>query len=285
MTDKFGSQINELWANFGSDFTYPGNLPSYVEDYFEEQNNRVTLPAQTLPSHVQCLPQPGNFNMNIFLLLLLLLTHNIRKDLKYYMISRSFSTVPRSVRLVDITLWCVGSISTRHAWKRNRSIRVNILQKQDGCSSVSCLQPCCSRFFHGHLFRSGIKKKKKNIYARCKNTILWYRIIFYVFIKSYASKFIVSSNTFLNFRSTSSGRRLDPRRIPNVRHTVANFGRLPVSRFPRRSQFRVERIHVSSNYLRTELRHNACHASEQKTFPQACRLHNDRRLVFCTVDG
>lgn len=61
----------------------------------------------------------------------------------------SFSTVPRSVRLVDITLWCVGSISTRHAWKWNRSIRVNILQKQDGCSSVSCLQPCCSRFFMG----------------------------------------------------------------------------------------------------------------------------------------
>ena len=65
MTDKFGSQINELWANFGSDFTYPGNLPSYVEDYFEEQNSRVTLPARTLPSHVQCLPQPGNFNTNV----------------------------------------------------------------------------------------------------------------------------------------------------------------------------------------------------------------------------
>ncbi|XP_015432125.1 PREDICTED: lutropin-choriogonadotropic hormone receptor [Dufourea novaeangliae] len=61
MTDKFGSKINELWAKFGSDFTYPGNLPSYVEDYFDEQNNRVTLPAQTLPAHVQCLPQPGPF--------------------------------------------------------------------------------------------------------------------------------------------------------------------------------------------------------------------------------
>ncbi|XP_076279000.1 G-protein coupled receptor rickets isoform X1 [Lasioglossum baleicum] len=61
MTDKFGSQINELWANFGSDFTYPGNLPAYIEDYFEEQNSRVTLPPQTLPSRVQCLPQPGPF--------------------------------------------------------------------------------------------------------------------------------------------------------------------------------------------------------------------------------
>ena len=66
MTDKFGSQINELWANFGSDFTYPGNLPSYVEDYFEEQNSRATQPARTLPSHVQCLPQPGNSITSFF---------------------------------------------------------------------------------------------------------------------------------------------------------------------------------------------------------------------------
>lgn len=262
MTDKFGSQINELWANFGSDFTYPGNLPSYVEDYFEEQNNRVTLPAQT--SHVQCLPQPGNFNMNIFLLLLLfLLIHNIKKVLKYCMISRSFSTVPRSIRLVDITLWCVGSISTRHAWKWNRSIRVNILQKQDGCSSVSCLQPCCSRFFHGHLFRSGIKKKISMQDAK----IPFYGIeSFSTYLKSSSFKFITSNNTFVNFRSTSSGGRFDSRRIPNVRHTVANFRWLSVSRFSRRSQFGVKRIHVSSNYFRTELRHNACHASEQKTF-------------------
>ncbi|CAL7952107.1 unnamed protein product [Xylocopa violacea] len=62
MTDKFGSQINELRANFGTDpGTYPGNLSSYVEDYFEEQSSRAMIPAQTLPSHVQCRPQPGPF--------------------------------------------------------------------------------------------------------------------------------------------------------------------------------------------------------------------------------
>ncbi|KAK0162554.1 hypothetical protein PV327_006322 [Microctonus hyperodae] len=62
LSKKFGSQMNELWDNFGSDFTYPGNLPAYVEDYFEDQIGKMTLPsAQTLPTHVQCLPQPGPF--------------------------------------------------------------------------------------------------------------------------------------------------------------------------------------------------------------------------------
>ncbi|XP_016913919.1 lutropin-choriogonadotropic hormone receptor isoform X2 [Apis cerana] len=53
----WNSSFTDIWPQLN--FTYPGNLPSYVEDYFEEQNNRVTLPAQT--SHVQCLPQPGPF--------------------------------------------------------------------------------------------------------------------------------------------------------------------------------------------------------------------------------
>ncbi|KAL6259334.1 hypothetical protein P5V15_009249 [Pogonomyrmex californicus] len=62
LTDKFGSQINELWANFGSDFTYPGNLPSYVEDYFENLDDRTTSATRTLvSSRIQCLPQPGPF--------------------------------------------------------------------------------------------------------------------------------------------------------------------------------------------------------------------------------
>ncbi|XP_076642926.1 G-protein coupled receptor rickets isoform X2 [Halictus rubicundus] len=55
----WNSSFSDIWPQLN--FTYPGNLPSYVEDYFEEQNSRVTLPAQTLPSRVQCLPQPGPF--------------------------------------------------------------------------------------------------------------------------------------------------------------------------------------------------------------------------------
>lgn len=153
MTDKFGSQINELWANFGSDFTYPGNLPSYVEDYFEEQNSRATQPARTLPSHVQCLPQPGNSITSSFSDIRELFNHSITKSLKYFAIYRSFSTLPGSLRLVDSTLWCMGSISARHAWEWNCSVRVNILQEQDGCPTISRLQPCSSWPFYGHLSR------------------------------------------------------------------------------------------------------------------------------------
>ncbi|EZA47997.1 Lutropin-choriogonadotropic hormone receptor [Ooceraea biroi] len=61
LTDKFGSHINELWAKFGSDFTYPGNLPSYVEDYFEDVDGRRTPTTRRTPSRIQCLPQPGPF--------------------------------------------------------------------------------------------------------------------------------------------------------------------------------------------------------------------------------
>ncbi|XP_071567129.1 uncharacterized protein Rk isoform X2 [Temnothorax nylanderi] len=61
LTDKFGSRINELLANFGSDFTYPGDLASYVEDYFENLNGRTTSTGRTTPSRIQCLPQPGPF--------------------------------------------------------------------------------------------------------------------------------------------------------------------------------------------------------------------------------
>lgn len=57
MSKKFGTQINELWDNFGSDFTYPGNLPAYVEEYFEDQEKQQNdLP----PGRIQCLPAPGN---------------------------------------------------------------------------------------------------------------------------------------------------------------------------------------------------------------------------------
>ncbi|XP_073994058.1 G-protein coupled receptor rickets isoform X3 [Rhodnius prolixus] len=60
LSKKFGTQINQLWDNFGTDFTYPGNLPAYVEEYFEEQeyNNKQTDPP---PAKIQCLPTPGPF--------------------------------------------------------------------------------------------------------------------------------------------------------------------------------------------------------------------------------
>lgn len=59
LSKKFGTQINELWDSFGSDFTYPGNLPAYVEEYFEEQEN--SKQTDTPPGRIQCLPTPGPF--------------------------------------------------------------------------------------------------------------------------------------------------------------------------------------------------------------------------------
>lgn len=83
----------------------------------------------------------------------------LKKSLKYFAIYRSFSTLPGSLRLVDSTLWCMGSISACHAWEWNCSVRVNILQEQDGCPTISRLQPCSSRLFYGHLSRFDYLKK------------------------------------------------------------------------------------------------------------------------------
>lgn len=62
LSKKFGSQINELWDSFGQDFTYPGNLPAYVEEYFEEETSPTkSLNGDIKPGSVQCLPLPGEY--------------------------------------------------------------------------------------------------------------------------------------------------------------------------------------------------------------------------------
>ncbi|XP_059618054.1 lutropin-choriogonadotropic hormone receptor isoform X2 [Phlebotomus argentipes] len=63
LSKKFGPQINELWDSFGSDFTYPGNLPAYVEEYFEEDNVAPTrnFAPEIMTGAIQCLPLPGPF--------------------------------------------------------------------------------------------------------------------------------------------------------------------------------------------------------------------------------
>lgn len=61
LSKKFGNQINELWDSFGQDFTYPGNLPAYVEEYFEEETSTKLFNGDFKPGSVQCLPLPGPF--------------------------------------------------------------------------------------------------------------------------------------------------------------------------------------------------------------------------------
>lgn len=63
LSKKFGTEINDLWDNFGSDFTYPGNLPAYVEEYFEEQDSKFGN-SEHLAGKIQCLPLPGT---NVFI--------------------------------------------------------------------------------------------------------------------------------------------------------------------------------------------------------------------------
>lgn len=52
-----------MLESFGTDFTYPGNLPAYVEEYFEEETfpTRPFTSADMGPGSVQCLPLPGPF--------------------------------------------------------------------------------------------------------------------------------------------------------------------------------------------------------------------------------
>lgn len=58
LSKKFGTQVNDLWDSFGTDFTYPGNLPSYMEEYFEEQQLEGKL-QDFMSSKIKCLPLPG----------------------------------------------------------------------------------------------------------------------------------------------------------------------------------------------------------------------------------
>uniref|UniRef100_A0A146LLJ9 Leucine-rich repeat-containing G-protein coupled receptor 6 n=4 Tax=Lygus hesperus TaxID=30085 RepID=A0A146LLJ9_LYGHE len=59
LSKKFGPHITQLLDGFGNDFTYPGNLPAYVEEYFEEQE--MTKQNDLPPGRIHCLPTPGPF--------------------------------------------------------------------------------------------------------------------------------------------------------------------------------------------------------------------------------
>ncbi|KAI8121074.1 Lutropin-choriogonadotropic hormone receptor, partial [Lucilia cuprina] len=86
LSKKFGTQMHDIWDNFGQDFTYPGNIPTYMEEYFDEDavatgtgGNTPTGTAPTFagsfgggglfatigsehtPGSIQCLPMPGPF--------------------------------------------------------------------------------------------------------------------------------------------------------------------------------------------------------------------------------
>ncbi|XP_053959378.1 uncharacterized protein LOC128863964 [Anastrepha ludens] len=81
LSKKFGNQMHDIWDNFGQDFNYPGNIPTYVEEYFEEDGTGTTtssagvassfagfstglfgtIDTDIAPGSIQCLPMPGPF--------------------------------------------------------------------------------------------------------------------------------------------------------------------------------------------------------------------------------
>ncbi|CAG9766983.1 unnamed protein product [Ceutorhynchus assimilis] len=65
ITKSFGSKFEAIWENIRSDFTYPGNFPSYMEEYISEEDLPVRFPGDSLlteiPGKIQCLPLPGPF--------------------------------------------------------------------------------------------------------------------------------------------------------------------------------------------------------------------------------
>ncbi|XP_073823603.1 G-protein coupled receptor rickets [Musca autumnalis] len=91
LSKKFGTEMHDIWDNFGQDFTYPGNIPTYMEEYFEEDGTGTgtgtgtgsmqtatgtagtfatsfgggglfaTIGTEHTPGSIQCLPMPGPF--------------------------------------------------------------------------------------------------------------------------------------------------------------------------------------------------------------------------------
>ncbi|KAB0799724.1 hypothetical protein PPYR_07604 [Photinus pyralis] len=61
ISHKLGKTFREFWDHIGgSDFTYPGNFPSYMEEYSEEDVLKVPN-SDIPPGKIQCLPLPGPF--------------------------------------------------------------------------------------------------------------------------------------------------------------------------------------------------------------------------------
>ncbi|KAJ8967185.1 hypothetical protein NQ314_003014 [Rhamnusium bicolor] len=64
ISHKFGKKFEAIWENIRSDFTYPGNFPTYMEEYAAEDDSILRLPGEGstgAPGKIQCLPLPGPF--------------------------------------------------------------------------------------------------------------------------------------------------------------------------------------------------------------------------------
>lgn len=60
ISHKFGKKFQAIWDNIRSDFTYPGNFPTYIEEYGEDEALRMSS-SEAPPGKIHCLPLPGPF--------------------------------------------------------------------------------------------------------------------------------------------------------------------------------------------------------------------------------
>ncbi|XP_053694769.1 leucine-rich repeat-containing G-protein coupled receptor 5 [Sabethes cyaneus] len=60
LSKKFGTQINDLLHSYGPEY-YPGGMPTYPEEYFEEEGGVTHAMPTAQPGSIHCLPEPGPF--------------------------------------------------------------------------------------------------------------------------------------------------------------------------------------------------------------------------------
>ncbi|KAJ8967770.1 hypothetical protein NQ317_018896 [Molorchus minor] len=102
ISETFGKKFEAFWENFrSSDVTYPGNFPSYMEEYAAEYSDpTLRLPGEGstgAPGKIQCLPLPG-----------------------------PFLPCQRLVRLVDLAMRCMDCVFYVPCWATAPSSKMDV---------------------------------------------------------------------------------------------------------------------------------------------------------------
>uniref|UniRef100_A0A182J9B6 G-protein coupled receptors family 1 profile domain-containing protein n=1 Tax=Anopheles atroparvus TaxID=41427 RepID=A0A182J9B6_ANOAO len=62
LSKKFGTQISDLLSAYGAEYgSYPGHIPTFPDEYFEEELGITHASPTAQPGTIQCLPEPGPF--------------------------------------------------------------------------------------------------------------------------------------------------------------------------------------------------------------------------------
>ncbi|XP_058121217.1 follicle-stimulating hormone receptor [Anopheles ziemanni] len=62
LSKKFGTQISDLLSAYGAEYgSYPGHIPTFPDEYFEDELGITHASPTAQPGTIQCLPEPGPF--------------------------------------------------------------------------------------------------------------------------------------------------------------------------------------------------------------------------------